>query len=222
MKASERLRFMRDEVERSKKWRTNDGYDDLWRRMIDLYRGKQYEGASSNDQLIVNLAFATKNVIAPSVAINNPKFVVNSRKPDNAPGAVVVEEVLNYLWRQHKYQDEIRLAVDDWIVCGHGWVKCGYKNVKPPEAKDAEEHGTENTIDVADTEGIDDREPGPGNFESELHVYDDRPFLERISVFDMFVDPDCRHPKEMRWVAQRTWRALQDVARRQPLRHAGT
>ena len=30
-------------------------------------------------------------------------------------------------------------------------------------------------------------------------------------IFDMFVDPDARHPKEMRWIAQRTWRALQDV-----------
>ena len=44
MKIAERLRFYRDEVDRSKKWRSDD-YDDLWHRMIDLYRGKQYEGA---------------------------------------------------------------------------------------------------------------------------------------------------------------------------------
>ena len=42
-------------------------------------------------------------------------------------------------------------------------------------------------------------------------VYDDRPFLERISPFDMFVDPDARHPKEMCWIAQRIWRPVQDV-----------
>ena len=58
-----------------------------------------------------------------------------------APGAIIVEEVLNYLWRQHKYQDEIRLAVDDWIVAGHGWVKAGYKAVKPPEEKASGEPG---------------------------------------------------------------------------------
>ena len=44
-----------------------------------------------------------------------------------------------------------------------------------------------------------------------MNVYDDRPFLERISVFDMFVDPDARHPKEMAWIAQRIWRPIQDV-----------
>src|SRR6187402_3018961 len=212
MKIAEKLRFYRDEIDRSKRWRDSDNYDQLWHRMIDLYKGKQYESASKkNDQLIVNLMFATKNVIAPSVAINNPRFVVNSRKPESAPNAVIVEEILNYLWRQHKYQDEIRLAVDDWIVCGHGWVKCGYKFVKEPESKRVGEPDQENTIDTGDDEGVDDREPVPGNTESELHVYDDRPFLERISIFDMFVDPDARHPKEMRWIAQRTWRALQDV-----------
>lgn len=211
MKLAEKLRFYRDEIDRSKRWRDSDKYDWMWKRMIDFYKGKQYESAGKNDQLIVNLMFATKNVIAPSVAINNPRFVVNARKPDSAPQAVIVEEVLNYLWRQHKYQDEIRLAVDDWIVCGHGWVKCGYKFVKPPESKQVGEPDQENTINTGDDEGVDDREPVPGNAESELHVYDDRPFLERVSIFDMYVDPDARHPKEMRWIAQRTWRALQDV-----------
>lgn len=211
MKASEQLAFYRDEIERSKRWRDNDDYDSLWHRMIDLYRGKQYEGASSNDRLVVNLMFATKNVIAPAVAINNPRFVVNARKPETAPQAVIVEEVLNYLWRQHHYQDEIRLAVDDWIVCGHGWVKCGYKFVKPPEMRTTDGTEHENQPNDGTTEGIDDRDPVPGNTESEMNIDDDRPYLERVSLFDMYVDPDARHPREMRWIAQRTWRAVQDV-----------
>ena len=202
---------MREEVQRSKRWRDSENFDDLWKRMIDLYRGKQYDGMTSNDRLVVNLAFATKNVIAPSVAINNPRFTVNARKPESAPMAVIVEEVLNYMWRCHKYQDEIRLAVDDWIVCGHGWVKTGYKFTKEPASKKTGDVDEENTLDPGDEEGVDDRAPMPGNVETEMIVTDDRPFVERISVFDMFCDPDARHPKEMRWIAQRTWRALQDV-----------
>jgi len=215
VKQSEKLQFCRDEIERSKRWRS-DNFDDVWHRMIELYRGKQYANASKQDRLVINLVFATKNVIAPSVAINNPRFVVNARKPENAPAAVIVEEVLNYLWRCHHYQDEVRLAVDDWIVCGHGWVKCGYIFNKPPEAKPSDELGGgmngENILDSGDNEGIDDRLPVPGNAETEMtNTQDDRPYVERISVFDMFVDPDARHPKEMRWIAQRTWRPVQDV-----------
>jgi hypothetical protein len=211
MKLTDQLAFYRDEIARSKRWRDADSYDQQWRRMIDLYRGKQYDGVSRNDRLVVNMMFATKNVIAPAVAINNPRFVVNSRKPDSAPQAVIVEEVLNYLWRQHHYQDEIRLAVDDWIVAGHGWVKCGYKFVHPPQSKATEGGEVENQPNDGSTEGIDDRDVTPGNVESEMHVDDDRPYLERISLFDMYVDPDARRPEEMRWIAQRTWRAVQDV-----------
>jgi hypothetical protein len=211
MRLTDKLQFCRDEIDRSKKWRS-DNYDDLWHRMIEMYRGKQYAAADRNDRLVINLVFATKNVIAPAVAINNPKFVVNARKPDNAPNAVIVEEVLNYLWRCHHYQDEIRLAVDDWILAGHGWCKAGYRFTKPPEAKPTGELGGENTIETGDQEGIDDRVPVPGNAETEsTAVVADRPYLERISVFDMFVDPDARLPREMRWIAQRIWRPVQDV-----------
>ena len=100
MKLSERLQFYRDEVKRSKKWRKDEGYDSDWRRFIDLYRGKQYQTDVPGDKLIVNLMFSTVNTMAPAVAVNNPKFVVNARKPDKAAQAVVTEEILNYLWRQ--------------------------------------------------------------------------------------------------------------------------
>ena len=173
-------------------------------------------GASStppgrrSDQLIVNLIFSTINVMAPAVAVNNPRFVVNARRPDTAPQAVVTEEVVNYMWRTHHYHDEFRLAVLDWLVTGHGWVKCGYKFTKPPEEKKADAQDVSDPEDAA-SYGIDDRDDVDGNVESEMYVYDDRPFLERISIYDMFVDPDSRHPKEMCWIAQRTWRPIADV-----------
>ena len=210
MKQSAYLQYARDEVRRSKRWRSSEGYEDEWKRYIDLYKGKQYNTGSMSDQLIVNLIFSTINVMAPAVAVNNPRFVVNARRPETAPQAVVTEEVLNYLWRTHRYQDEFRLGVNDWLVCGHGWVKCGYKFTKPPEEKKAEGQDVSDPDDAA-SYGIDDRDDVDGNVESEMYVYDDRPFLERISIFDMFVDPDSRHPKEMCWIAQRTWRPIQDV-----------
>jgi hypothetical protein len=196
-------------VRRSKRWRSQESYEDDWKRYIDLYRGKQYNKGSQSDQLIVNLIFSTINVMAPSVAVNNPKFVVNARRSDAADKATITEEVLNYMWRTHRYQDEFRLAVLDWLITGHGWIKCGYKFTKPPEEKRADVDGAD--PDDPGSFGIDDRDDVDGNVESEMYTYDDRPFLERISNFDMFVDPDSRHPKEMCWVAQRTWRPIGDV-----------
>jgi hypothetical protein len=83
--------------------------------------------------------------------------------------------------------------------------KVGYKFTKPPEEKPVESDEPNAEINGTDY-GIDDRDDVDGNVESEMYVYEDRPFVERISLFDMYVDPDARHPKEMCWIAQRTWR----------------
>ena len=205
---SDRLKRLSQEINRSIKWRDDSRRDDLWKRMIDLYRGKHYKSMSREDRMVINMAFATKNVIAPSIAVNNPKFVVSARKPEGAAQAVITEEVLNYMWRTHKYQDEFRLAVDDFLVCGHGWLKVGYKATKPPEVKEP------NTNEARSAEGVDDRdETVEGNVESEMNMLedDDRPFIERLSPFDVYVDPDARNPKEMKWIAQRVRRLVSDV-----------
>jgi len=197
-------------LEMSRRFRDEEGHEDLWRRMVDLYRGKHYAKLSNEDRMLINMAFATKNVIAPSVAINNPKFVVNARKPEAAAQAIITEQVLNYLWRTHLYQDEFRLAVDDFLVIGHGWLKVGYRASKPKELKVVPGAAKE---DGDDTLGVDDRDPIPGNTETEVQSFgdDDRPYVERISPFDIFVDPDATHPSRMTWIAQRVRRRVVDV-----------
>jgi hypothetical protein len=207
----ELLAHYRAELKRSKQWRASKstGYDADWKRYINLYEGRYSDSAPSTDRLTVNLVFASINVMVPAVAINYPRFVVYARNPQSAPQAIFAEEVLNALWREFDFQRDFRLSVLDRLLIGHGWVKAGYKWSKPPEVKPAE---GDPALAETDEEGIDDREPIPGNTESELISYDmDRPYVERISPFDMFVDPDARHPKEMRWIAQRTWRPIQDV-----------
>jgi hypothetical protein len=85
MSNAQLLSFANKELKRSKKWRSeNDGYgyDEQWRRYVDLYAGRHYDVRSGTDQLVVNLVFATINVMAPAVAINNPRFVVNARRPE--------------------------------------------------------------------------------------------------------------------------------------------
>jgi hypothetical protein len=214
------LAFARNELERSKNWRSTRsgyGFDEQWRRYIDLYSGRHWDTKTGTDQLIVNLIFSTINVMAPAVAINNPRFVVNARKPEQAPQAVITEEVLNYAWRKNEFQRDFRLAVLDWLITGQGWLKIGYKSTKKPVRK-ATDGATPQNSDAGSgseggEEGIDDREDVEGNVESELNIEpgDDQPFVERLSIFDIYVDPDARHPKEMRWIAQRTWRPVADV-----------
>lgn len=210
-----RLGRYQAELDRAVHWRTSQGYDDLWERMIDLYRGKHHASADVDDatqRLVINMAFATINAIGPSVAVNNPKFSVMARKPQQAPHAIITQEILNYLWRTHKFHKQFRLGVDDQLALGHGWIKVGYRKVKKPVEKPApDDDGDMKDLEDGEAPGIDDGTPGEGQVETEMRVVDDRPFIERVSPFDMYVDPDAKSVETVRWVAQRIRRAINDV-----------
>jgi hypothetical protein len=188
----------RDKIEQSRRWRREENYDDLWKRMIDLYRGKHFRTASEEDRLLVNIAFATINVISPSVSVNHPKITVNARKFEDAPRAVITESVVNYWWRHFECQKEFRRAVKDMLVLGHGWVKTGYRFVE----KERDEYDNSDELASSAPESI---------TESELIITEDRPFVERISPFDIFVDPDATNMSDIRWIAQRIRRPLTEV-----------
>lgn len=192
------LERYRSKITAAKRWRRDEGYDDLWRRLIDLYRGRHYEYLSEEDRLLVNISFSTVNVIAPSVAVNYPKITVNAVRPDDAPRAIITEAVINYWWRHYNVKPEFRTAVKDFLIVGHGWLKCGYRYV---------EEGADNEPEIAIE--LDDNEAN--DVEPSVVVVEDRPFVERVSPFDVFVDPDGTSMQDITWIAQRVRRPLKEV-----------
>jgi len=181
----------------AKRWRREEEYDDTWRRLIDLYRGRHYEDLSDEDRLLVNVSFSTVNVIAPSVAVNYPKIAVNSRRPDDAPKAIITEAVVNYWWKHFKVRPEFRRAVKDFLIVGHGWLKCGYRYVEEEQIGDEGDNsdGSAEANEITPT----------------IIVVEDRPFVERVSPFDVFVDPDATSMFDARWIAQRIRRSLKEI-----------
>jgi hypothetical protein len=195
------LASYRRKIDHSRKWRKEENYDKLWRRMIDLYRGKHFDDLTDEDRILVNAAFSTINVIAPSVAVNHPKITVGARRSEDGDKAIVTEAIINYWWRFYDCQKEVRRAVDDYLIIGHAWLKVGYRFVEEEKVKEVHnsEHG-----EVAD--------PSQGmSLETEMVILEDRPFVERVSPFDVFVDPDADSVDNMKWVAQRIRRPLLDV-----------
>jgi hypothetical protein len=196
---SEILAKYRQQLSYSKKWLENDNYPQLWTRLINLYRGKQYKGSLPQDRMLVNLAFATINVLYPSVSIGRPKIVVSPRTPDDADKSIVTEAIVNYWWEHYHCQDEYQLAVRDFLILGHGWVKSGYRYVT------ADKEVTETADELADPSRMESA------VESEFIIKEDRPFIERVDPFHMFVDSDASSMKDIRWIAQMSRRPLKDV-----------
>ena len=225
---SERYAKTRDRLDLALRWRTDEGYDAKWQRMIDLYRGKTYwdtAGDQTTDRISVNLAFSTVNVIAPSVAVNHPKITITPNREDDVERAMFVEAVVNYLWRHHDYRKPFRRAVKDFIILGHGWLKVGWKFVEEERALSETEldkeyakqrdevsvFGAENPQMAGELPTDDDILGGIPS--TTRHILEDQAFVERISPFDILIDPEATCMEDARWIAQRIVKPLSEVKR---------
>jgi len=212
-------------LEMARRWRDHEGYDNTWRRLNDLYRGKHWPSTtlSKSDLISVNLAFSTINVIAPSVAVNHPKIVVQATHPDDADRAAFVEAVTNHMWRHHDYRRPFRRAVKDFLIFGHGWLKVGWKFVEQERSVSDVERDElyGQAIDEADRAAIEmpemvgdlptDEDIAANLPSTQTIVVEDQPFVERVSPFDVFVDPEATCMDDIQWIAQRIVRPLEDV-----------
>ena len=224
---SEEYDKVKQRLHLAKRWRYDEGYDMKWKRMIDLYRGKTYwdnhQYGITNDRISVNLAFSTVNVIAPSVSVNHPKITVTANKEEDEDRAIFVESVVNYLWRHHDYRKPFRRMVKDFLICGHGWLKVGWKFVEEErqltETEMTEEY--DRSVDeirnfAADNPAMAEELPSDDEIMETLPsttmvIVEDQPFVERISPFDMFVDPEATCLDDAKWIAQRIVRLLDVV-----------
>ena len=193
--AADHLKHYKQRIEASRRWRKKDGYDATWKRLNDLYRGKQFDDYKNEDQMLVNISFSTINVISPSISVNYPKITVSATDPKNAPQAVIAEAVANYWWKHRDIRSEFRRAVKDMLAFGHGWIKVGYRFVE--EQVDGES-------EISDT-------PEGGITQPVTIIREDSPFAERVSINDVFVDPDATSMKDIKWIAQRIRRPIADV-----------
>lgn len=222
---ADRLKRYRGRVESAKGFRRHEGLDDLWRRMNDLYRGKQLPpGMSKDDAFVVNVSFATINVIGPSVAINYPKTTVTANDPELNDQAEIVEGVINYWWRKHKVLTPFQAGVKDFLIYGFGWIKEGWRFVEEEDAEavsgefdrlrdEADEFAVQNPDLAGDLPGDDEIAEGLLSDKSAVKwkVIEDAPFVERISPHDVYVDPEATNMEDLRWIAQRSVKTLDEI-----------
>lgn len=221
---SDKLKRYRHRVSHARRWREQEGYDGTWRRMVDLYKGKHFPASlQDEDRIAVNMAFSTINTIYPSITINHPKIEVYANKPEDDDRAVIAQAVVNYWWKHYDFRSPFRRATKDFLIVGHGWVKVGYRYEEDEVDKSPDEVGVEfnELADEADVYAEQNPELAgelPDNEEIEANisstkvvVREDRPYIERIDPFDMFVDPEATCMDDARWIAQRIVRPIEDV-----------
>ena len=222
---AEQFNILSQKLRDSARWREDMGYDNLWIRMVDLYRGKHWPNTTinNNDLVAVNLAFSTVKVIAPSVSVNYPKIVVSPNEPEDQDRAAFVEAITNYAWRHHDFRKPFQRSVRDFLIFGHGWLKVGWKFVEQERMLTDEERGVMFDEAVAEanilatenpalaTELPDDEQIAAGIPDSSMEIVEDQPFIERVSPFDMYIDPEATCLDDAQWICQKVIRPVEEA-----------
>jgi hypothetical protein len=218
------LKRYRARVKDAVAWREREKYDAVWKRMVDMYKGKHFEASTtSEDRIAVNIAFATINTIEPSIAINSPKITVYATDESKEDQATICEAVINYWWRHDEVKPEFRRAAKDFLIFGHGWLKVGYRYAEGEKERAAEEVQKDQEDMQAQADDFAAANPGlagdvPTNEDiaagiptTEPFIITDQPFVERVSPWDIYVDPEATCLADMKWIAQKIVRPLEDV-----------
>ena len=218
----------RQRVENAVKWRADAGYDLKWAKFLKLYASQyEYEELSGYEDVIApNLVFSTVNIIVPSVVVNYPKITVTARKAEDEQAAATVEAMCNYNWQRYNVHEELKLVIRDFVLFGHGIAKVTWVLREEEVEMDRDEYAAgvqQALLEVqqgraqAETNGLgvtfpsDDEVAGAAPT-TKVVVTADHPSVERISPFDIYVDPDSPRFKTARWIAQRMYVPI-EVAR---------
>ena len=218
-------------VEDAMKWRRDAKYDDKWSKIIKIY-ANQYdypELAGYDDVVAPNMLFSTANVIVPSIMVNYPKITVTARKPQDQEAAQVVEAMANYNWQHYNFQEEVRMAIKDFVVLGHGITKVTWVLREEERELDRDEwvlqvqdalEEVANARVEADMLGMEVEFPSDDDVIASVPtrqtvVVEDHAHVERVSPFDIYIDPDATRLKDARWIAQRIYMPLTEAKQKE-------
>lgn len=179
--------------------------DKLWMRAQALNAGRHWSNRDVNkidptsdnprDRITVNLTASTIQDFLPYLLRKNPEFIMLPTQNDPAAedSAMLTSVLMNYYWEELRFQRQLRKAVLDGLVIGHGVVKSGYQLEGDfDEAANAAKHGK---IEIRD------------------YVRKDEPLLRRVNPYKFLFDPNApdRDLESARWCAEIFFMPMQDV-----------
>jgi hypothetical protein len=156
---------------------------------------KNLDPTSDNprDRITVNITSSTIQDFLPFLIRKHPEFYLEPTKEDLEAelSANLTSTLMNYYWLEQRMQKQLRRAVMDGLVIGHGIVKTGYN------------------LDVDESYNI----PRDGNIIISDYVRADEPMMWRVNPFKFLFDPHAsdRDLETSRWAAEIFFMPRQDV-----------
>lgn len=187
------------------KYRNKDGRVERWKK-YDRIAAHNYVGGQGKDSPKVNLMAARTRAVAPMLAFNAPTFNILSKGPLPDPNSeVALAAMLERTWVEEGFQAHIREVLLDWPAHGTGAVYVGFESAGEGDVLDAKKALLDASQNMAKqgianravaglrkTLGFGDPETpvDPPSAQTALKFFtSNRAFIERISTYDLVLDP---------------------------------
>lgn len=180
----ERLKTARDKLMFGMQYR-QQLREQAWERSRDQYNnniGWDVRDDDTMDIVNVNVSFSTINTLVPYVSDEDPRFIVKPYSGDATPeNASLLETFMNHLWQSPEMEGQAYLTdiVWDWLVYGDGYGMVSWKLEEEPQYD-----AVGNVLE------------GRGQEKASYK-------LERVSPWDLWIDPYCDGIHNARWVCRR-------------------
>lgn len=151
----------------------------IWKRSEAQYEGDHWSFQNVDDDnadlIVINMSFSTVNVLLPYMTGSEPRFLVTPYSGDaTVRNAKIQEALLNRLWRSRQVAGKRHLSAAAWDYLVYG---DGY--VKVGYSINQKRVGDTDYADIAEL------------------------WVERVSPWDIWIDPMSDGIHNARWVAQR-------------------
>jgi hypothetical protein len=171
---------------------------------------------------VVNMVLPHINMIVASTVSRDPSFIVEPISGGQAAEdyAVICEAVVKYFWKRTQATSDLYDATKDFVVCGNGFLKVGWRYTeKTTRRTDSEIDSEVAALMDAALELATEQGTTPPTIEeirglvsvSSTEVVADEPYVEYVRPYDIFVPSDARRLWESRWVAQRIVKPADEI-----------
>lgn len=182
----------------AKRIRDARGKELRWHDAYEAYKGRILASTPTEDTIVVNFPQAYISNMLPSVYFTQPRLQVRPTQEAYREAARLMEPLTNFAFRRMRFARQARIAVQDMLLIGHGWLKMGwatkYGELPGPE------QGIQGNEAITMVEKTADRQ---------VHFEPGMPFAKRIHPYLMLVDPAASSWEEVRWLAQMAYRPYQ-------------
>jgi hypothetical protein len=171
-----------------------------WRRNVDLFKGKHWkysldvqdpDSEAPRTRITVNKVGSIILSMLPFLVRKRPKFVLLPTEPEYLVSSVIQSELLNYVWKELVMNRQVRRAVLDMLVIGHGVVKTGF------------------TLELNDIT----QDEGAKTIEYRDYIRREEPYISRVSPFNFLWDMESceKDLHSAKWCAEIIGKSLRDV-----------